>query len=143
MIVDYKSLCKEVSKENNLDLDLLISINNTVFNEVFNWTKNPTSLKIYLKHFGSFFFKKRKTVEKIEMYNRVLTGNLHLPLLDVNREKIHNKIKNYNFILSEYDKYMKERYEIKCEKYGKEAYEAFCLAKKQEKIQKTKENKSI
>ena len=141
MILDHKILCKEVSKEQNIDLKLLLSINNSVFTEVFNWSKKPDFLKIYLKHFGSWFFKKKKTADKLKIYQNVLINDL--TLLDINRDKINNKIKNYNFVLSEYDKYTKDRYEIKCKKYGKEAYEAYCLAIQQKKIQKTKKNKSI
>lgn len=141
MISDSKSVCKQVSQENNIDLDVLSSINNMVFSEVYDWSKNPTSLKIYIKHFGSLFFKKKKTKEKLDLFENILKTDSTLTEHTI--EKINNRIKNYNFILSEYDKYTKERYEIKCKKYGKEAYEAFCLAKKQEKIQKSKKNKSI
>lgn len=141
MILDHKILCKEVSQEQNIDLNLLLSINNSVFTEVFNWSKNPDFLKIYLKHFGSWFFKKRKTSDKLKIYQRVI--EFDTTLLDINREKINNKIKNYHFILSEYEKYTKDRYEIKCRKYGKEAYEAYCLAIQEKKIQKTKKNKPL
>jgi len=141
MIVDHKNLCKEVSEENNVDLNLLLSINNIVFTEVYDWTKNPDCLKIYLKHFGSWFFKNKKTNNKLIIYNRVIKGDP--TITEENKLKILNKIKNYNFILSEYEKYTKDRYEVKCKKYGKEAYEAYCMAKKQEKIQKSKKNKSL
>jgi len=141
MIVDFKSICKDVAKENDIDLNTLLSINNIVFKEVSDWSKNPTSLRVYLKHFGNWYFKKQKTSYKLSVYNRTLTSDP--TLLEVNREKILNIVKNYNFILSEYDKYTKEKYEIKCKKYGKQAYEAYCMAKKQEKIQKAKKNKFV
>jgi hypothetical protein len=141
MIVDFKSICKDVAKENDIDLNALLSINNLVFKEISDWSKNPTSLRVYLKHFGNWYFKKQKTDYKLSAYTRTLE---HDPtLLDVNREKILNIVKNYNFILSEYDKYTKEKYEIKCKKYGKQAYEAYCMAKKQEKIQKAKKDKFV
>ena len=141
MILDSKSICKEISKDNSFDLEMLLSINNIVFKEISNWTTQPTHLKVYLKHFGSWFFKKKKTKDRVLNLQQLLNNN---PLdLNINKEKIFNKIKNYDFILSEYEKYVKDRYEIKCKKYGKEAYEAYCLAKKQEKIQKSKKNKSI
>lgn len=141
MILDSKSICKEISKDNSFDLEMLLSINNIVFKEISNWTLQPSHLKVYLKHFGSWFFKKKKTRDRVSNLQQLLNNN---PLdLNINKEKIFNKIKNYDFILSEYEKYVKDRYEIKCKKYGKEAYEAYCLAKKQEKIQKSKKNKSI
>ena len=31
MIVDFKSICKDVAKENDIDLNALLSINNLVF----------------------------------------------------------------------------------------------------------------
>lgn len=135
MIKDHKILCKEISKENEIDLNLLLSIHNTIFTEIYDWTKNPDSLKIYLKHFGSWFFKKHKTKLKLDVFEKVLkNGSI---TSDETFQRVNTQIKNYNFILSEYDKYTKERYEIKCKKYGKEAYEAYCMAKKQKKIQQT------
>lgn len=141
MILDSKSICKEISKDTDFDLEMLLSINNIVFKEISNWTTQPTHLKVYLKHFGSWFFKKKKTKDRVLNLQQLLNNN---PFdININREKIFNKIKNYDFILSEYDKYVKDRYEIKCKKYGKEAYEAYCLVKKQEKIQKSKKDKPI
>ena len=141
MIVDHKSICKEVSNENNIDINLLLSINNIIFKEISDWSKTPSTLKIYLKHFGNWYFKKQKTILKKETYDRVLKNDK--TLLDINRVKIEEKVKNYEFIISEYQKYLNDKYEIKYKKYGKEAYEAYCLDKKQKKIQETKKNKSI
>lgn len=141
MIVDFKSICKDVSKENNIDLNTLLSVNNIVFKEISDWTKKPTSLRIYLKHFGSWYFKKQKTSYKLNVFNKVLKDSSFL--LETTRVKILRLIDNYNFILSQYEDYKKEKYEIKCKKYGKEAYEAYCLAKKQEKIQKAKKDKFV
>lgn len=141
MIIDSKTICKKVSEDNSIDLNTLISINNIVFKEISDWSKQPDTLKVYLKHFGSWYYKKQKTISKEAIFQRVLIYDTSL--LDSSREKILDKIKNYNFIISEYEKYLKEKYEIKCKKYGKEAYEAYCLDIKQKKIQKTKENKSI
>ena len=61
MIIDYKNICKQVSKENNVDLDILLSINSVVFTEIYDWTKNPDYLKIYVKYLGSWFFKNKKS----------------------------------------------------------------------------------
>lgn len=132
MMVDYKFICKNTSIKNNIDLDVLTSINNVVFKEISLWVNKPDYLKIYLKHIGSWFYKKKKTKAKLEKILKALENDLNLT--NISKEKLLSKIENYNFILSEYDKYTQERYEIKCKKYGKEAYEAYCLAKKQEKI---------
>lgn len=134
MIIDYKNICKQVSKENNVDLDILLSINSVVFTEIYDWTKNPDYLKIYVKYLGSWFFKNKKTNNKLIACDNILSKDDMI--LEEDKLKILNKIKNYNFILSEYKKYIADKYEVKCKKYGKEAYEAYCLAKKQEKIQK-------
>ncbi len=141
MILESKSICKKVSDENNLDLDLLSSINHIIFKEVYQWTKNPVSLRVYLKHFGSWYFKKQKTASKLELYQNLLDNNRAYSEKD--KDRMINKIKNYSFILSEYIDYTKSRYEVKCQKYGKEAYKAFCMAKKQEKIQKSQKNKPL
>lgn len=141
MIADAKIICRELSKKQDINLNLLLSINSVVFAEIFEWSQDPTYLKVYLKHFGSWFFKKKKTSDKYNMYKRILDSEEIL--LDTTREKIDKKLKNYTFISGEYKKYTKDRYEVKCEKYGKEAYEAYCLAAKQKKIQKTKSNKPI
>jgi len=141
MILDHKGLCKEVSKENDIDEELLLSVNNLIYKEIYDWTKQPTHLKIYLKHIGSWYFKKMKTAKKLKMFQDVLAYNTRL--YESNRGRVINYINNYTFILSEYDKYLKEKYELKCLKYGKEAYEAYCLAKRQEKIQKSQKNKPL
>lgn len=141
MIVDFKSICKDVSKEKDIDLNTLLSVNNIVFKEIYDWTKNPTSLRVYLKHFGNWYFKKQKTSYKLNIFNKILRDSS--PLLEATRDKIVRLVNNYNFVLSQYEEYKKEKYEIKCKKYGKEAYEAYCLAKKQEKIQKAKKDKFV
>lgn len=142
MIVDFKSICKDVSKEENIDLSTLLSVNNIVFKEIYDWTKNPTSLRVYLKHFGNWYFKKQKTNYKLNVFNKILNESFD-SLLEPTKNKVYRLVNNYNFILSQYEEYKKEKYEIKCNKYGKEAYEAYCLAKKQEKIQKAKKDKFV
>ncbi len=141
MIADYKVICKEVSSENNIDLELLTSINNIVFKEVSFWSLNPDTLKVYIKYFGSWFFKKQKTANKIKIYQGMLKTDKEL--LDKTIEKINKKLKLYNFIIDEYEKYIRDKCEVKYKKYGKEAYEAYCLAKKQEKIQKSQKDKPL
>jgi hypothetical protein len=141
MILDIDYIVDETSKDKNINLDILKSIQRTVFKEISDWTKNPTSLKIYLSDVGSWYFKKAKTEDKLELFKKLSTHNYQN--YEYNYERIDRKIKNYKFILSEYEKYTQDKLEIKYKKYGKEAYEAYCLDKKQKKIQKSKEDKSL
>jgi hypothetical protein len=139
MIIESFVICQDAAQKNNVDYDLLKSINDAVFKDVVQWTKNPTALRLDLSKFGVWYFKKTKTKYKKEMLNKVLIDGSRVG----DEENIINRLKNFDFILSEYEKYSKDRYEIKCLKYGKENYEAFSLAKKQKKLQEAKENKSI
>lgn len=137
MIIEGFVICVDAASKNNVEYDLLKSINDTVFKEIVDWSRNPTSLRLELKKFGTWYFKKAKTKDKIKH----LENTLKLDFKRDDEEKVLSRINNYNFIISEYEKYSKDRYEIKCEKYGKENYEAYCLDNKQKKLQKTKENK--
>lgn len=137
MIIEGFVICADAASKNNVDYDLLKSINDIVFKDIVDWTRKPTSLRLDLSKFGVWYFKKTKTSTKRDTLLKVLKQD---ELND--RENILNRIKNFDFILSEYEKYNKDKYDIKCLKYGKENYEAYCMAKKQEKLQKTKENKS-
>lgn len=137
MILEGFVICVDAATKNKVEYDLLKSINDTVFKEVVSWSRNPDSLRLELKKLGTWYFKKAKTINKLDFVNRVLRNGVR----PEDEEKYLNKIKNYRFILSEYDKYTQERQEIKHIKYGKENYEAFCLDKKQKKLQKTKEDK--
>lgn len=137
MIIEGFVVCNDLSNREKIEYDLLKSINDTVFKEIVDWTRNPTSLRIDLSKFGVWYFKKSKTELKKDMFLRVLRAGTN----KLNEENILKRLKNIDFILSEYKKYNEDKYLIKCLKYGKENYEAYCLAKKQEKIQKTKKDK--
>lgn len=139
MITEGFVICQEAAQKNNVEYDLLKSINDIVFKEVVDWTRNPTSLRLELNKFGVWYFKKAKTLSKKDTLNKVLKDGATAG----DDENIINRIKNYEFILSEYEKYTKDKYDIKCLKYGRENYEAYSLAKKQEKLQKAKKDKSL
>ena len=139
MIIESFVLCNNAASKNNIEYDLLKSINDIVFKEVVEWTRNPTSLRIKLNKFGVWYFKKAKMLLKKDVMHRVLRNGAN----EQNKNNILKRLKNFDFILSEYDKYQEDKYKVKCSKYGKENYEAYCLAKKQEKFQKAKKNKSI
>lgn len=138
MIIEGFVICNNAASKNNIEYDLLKSINDIVFKDIVDWTRKPSSLRLELKDFGVWYWKKTKTINKRDDLLKAL--GKHNEQVD---EKIRNRLNNFDFILSEYEKYLKDKYEIKCMKYGKENYEAYCLAKKQEKIRKAKENKSV
>lgn len=141
MILNGKDICKMVADDNQIDYNLLLSINNTVFLKTKEWTRNPTSLKVYIKGIGSWFYRKTKTKDNLNFLNNLILENT----IFRNEKEYQNAIKKskvMTFILKEYETYIQDRYDKKCEKYGKEAYEAYKMAKKQEKIQKTQEAKS-
>lgn len=139
MITEGFVICQEAAQKNNVEYDLLKSINDIVFKEVVDWTRNPSSLRLELNKFGVWYFKKAKTIDKINILNRVLKDGV----IAGDGENILSRVKNYEFILSEYEKYTKDKYDIKCLKYGRENYEAYSLAKKQEKLQKAKKDKPL
>lgn len=136
MILESFVICSEVSSKNKIDYDLLKSINDIVFKDIVEWTKSPTSLRLDLKNFGVWYYKKHKTKLKKDTLKRVINNSYD----EKDRMRMEKRIENFDFILSEYDKYSADKYKIKCEKYGKENYESFVLAKKQEKLQKAKED---
>ncbi len=139
MIIEGFVICANAASKNGVEYDLLKSINDTIFKDVVDWTRHPSSLRLELKDFGVWYWKKSKTYDKKMYFERLLKQDI----IDEYRQSLTNRMANFDFILSEYEKYQKDKYEVKCLKYGKENYEAYCLAKKQEKIQKAQENKSI
>ena len=139
MITEGFVICSQAATKNNVDYDLLKSINDIVFKDVVEWTRHPTSLRLNLSKFGVWYFKKTKTIAKRHNLKKVLEDGTHKG----NSQNLIDRIENYNFILSEYEKFNEDKYKIKCLKYGKENYEAYCMDKKQEKLQKVQKNKSI
>lgn len=137
MITESVTIVTSTSERTGVEYDLLKSINDIVFKDIVEWSRQPTSLIIKLDKFGSFFFKKAKTERKITS----LTNMLKDESKQSQTEVLNNRIKSYNFILEEYKKFKQAKYDIKCEKYGKQNYENYILVKKQEKIQKSKEAK--
>lgn len=139
MIIEGFVICQEAASKNNVEYDLLKSINDVVFKEVVDWTRNPTSLRLDLSKFGVWYFKKAKTQTKRNTLINVLKNGAY----EGEEESIRERLLNLDFILSEYEKYNKDKFEIKCMKYGRENYEAYSLAKKQEKLQKAQKDKSL
>ena len=139
MITEGFVICTETALENNIEYDLLKSVNDIVFKEIVEWTRKPSSLRIELSKFGVWYFKKAKSEDK----RCVLSDLLLNDEIREGKENVINRLKNLDFISSEYEKYSRDKYDIKCLKYGKENYEAYCLAKKQEKLSKTKKDKSL
>jgi hypothetical protein len=64
MIIESFVVCQDVAQKNNIDYDLLKSVNDIIFKDIVQWTRNPTTLRLDLSKFGTWYFKKAKTEEK-------------------------------------------------------------------------------
>lgn len=143
MIIEGFVICTEAASKNNVEYDLLKSINDVIFKDIVEWTRHPTSLRCELSKFGVWYFKKQKTMKRREAFDRTLDRVLERNIPKEGEIILLSRIENLNFILREYEKYNRDKYEIKCLKYGKENYDAYCLAKRQEKIQKAEKDKPL
>lgn len=139
MITEGFVICTDAASKNKVEYDLLKSVNDIVFKEMVDWTRNPTTLRAEISKFGVWYFKKAKSEKKRHSLKTIILNGAYRE----DEENILKRVNNLDFILTEYEKYNKDKYEVKCLKYGKEDYEAYCLAKRQEKIQKTKKDKSL
>lgn len=127
--MQYKSndICKSVSKEKDIDFDLVKSIDTAIFKELSNQMRNPTNIFINVYKLGTFKFRCKKVNSALTNYDK-----------ELNKEIIPNLEK----IIGLYDNYIKDKNEFKENKFGKETHRAYLLAKEQEKLSKAKEVKS-
>ena len=83
MQADIKTICKKLSKEKNLDYDLLKAVGDTVFKHTGEVLKNPPNLIINLRGIGRWYLRKQQMERKIEYledYYKYSTGVLPEPI---------------------------------------------------------------
>lgn len=123
-------ICQKVADDLKIDYDLIKSINDIVFKELSQVVRNPKSLIVSLQPLGNFYYRDKKTSEK-------LRNNLHFNNPD--SEEFTNDLSN---IMNMYISYKEDKLKFKYEKFGKESHEAYLLDKKQKKLSTPKKDKS-
>lgn len=100
MLVDQRKINKIVSEELGLDEFLIKSISDIGFKKTSEWTKNPSSLILKVSRLGKLYFKKAKTLRRLEEIDINRDTTLYLDMED-----------KFKFIISEYDKYSSEKHQ--------------------------------
>lgn len=126
MEITSKEILKIVSKRDNIDINLLKSINDSIFKKTKKLIQEAPSLRIYLRHIGTFYYRDKK----LDNYVRFPEG------------RTEEDIAFFNKVKAMYDEYYKDKYEFKIRKFGKESHETYLLDKEQKKLQKAKADKS-
>lgn len=128
MISDSATICKKIAEKENMDYQLIKDINDFVFSTVKEKMISGSKLITSLKGFGSWYYRKAKSIEKLSTFVALTEKELEL----------EQRLKN---IIEQYKVFNNDKLQKKHEKYGKENYEAYVLALKQKQIQESKKDK--
>ena len=107
------------------DKDLMESISNIIFKDVKDSIEECNNLRLIVKDFGTFYFRKRKAS------------------IDDNAPSVKLKKKDFSKkILDMYEVFDKDKLEFKYEKFGKENHENYLLGKITKTFKFYEKNKS-
>ena len=129
MIEESFLICQKLSDEINVEYDLIKSINDVVFKELYQAIRKPKSLILSVKPLGSFYYRDKKTLTKL----------VNAKQNDPDNDEFNQSLAD---ILEMYKLYREDKLNFKYEKFGKESHEAYLLDKEQKKLPTTKEDKS-
>lgn len=129
MIEESFLICQKLSDEINVEYDLIKSINDVVFKELYQAIRKPKSLILSVKPLGSFYYRDKKTLTKL----------VNAKQNDPDNDEFNQSLAD---ILEMYKVYREDKLNFKYEKFGKESHEAYLLDKEQKKLPTTKEDKS-
>ena len=116
-----KSICKKVAEDNDLDYDMVKSINDQLFQGLYKKSREGKFLNLKIPGFGIFrvrgkrSFKYEKLIEEYEY-----------------PESYKKFIRN---ILNLYEQFRQYRYDKKVAIFGQESHDAYLLAKKEKAVQ--------
>lgn len=129
MIIEGFNICNRIAAVENKEYDLIKAVNDTIFKKLKEAVLEADKIIIKLPEFGTWYYRKVKLEARIAM---MLRDNDYQD----NEEKLKflNKLQ---VIEKQYIEYSSERINNKYKKYGKENYEAYSLALKQKKVQKS------
>lgn len=114
MQADLNKICNKISKEKDIDLDLLKAISNSVFKELASVQKNPPNLILNLKGIGRWFLRKQqmeRKIEYLEEYYKYSTGEIPVPIGKYWENKELKE--SLERLLLIYDDYLLEKKEIR------------------------------
>jgi|694.fasta_scaffold00342_17 hypothetical protein len=114
MQADIKTICKKLSKEKNIDYNLLKAVGDTVFKETKKVLNNPPNLIINLKGLGRWYLRKQQMERKIEYledYYKYESGVLPEPLGKYwENKEVKEKLEA---LLPVYEKYLNRKQEVR------------------------------
>lgn len=117
MQLESFNICQQASEKTGLDYELLKSVNDVFFSSLASIVRNPPSLIVKIPVFGHFYYRERKSIQRLEGGNYEEEFGQHLErVVEWYKEFHENKIGH------------------KYEKFGKESHDAYRLAKAQERI---------
>lgn len=134
MILESFNICQNVAEKNQLDYDLVKSINDSIFKGLNERVRNPESLITCFSPFGNFYCRKKEVRERLKGINSGNSKRKELPGDDEFKESLIR-------ILEMYSKYDEDNLNFKYAKFGKESHDAFILAKKTQRIPFSKKDK--
>lgn len=128
MKLEAFNICKQLSERENLDYDMIKSINDSIFKSLNVTLRKSPNLIASVDDLGIFYYRKKKTLDKL----RFLKED------EIGYEEFKESLER---IVEHYKQFDKDKLEFKYEQFGKEAHEAYLLDKKQKGLFRAKENK--
>lgn len=105
MQLKQSDIVNKVALEKGLDVELLQSISDSVFQEIARKIKKPDNLIIYVKGLGKIYARKKKTLDGIEKMN----NSLKSPKTYSNEERTIEYRTSLEFLINTYEEFTKEK----------------------------------
>lgn len=114
MQADIKTICKKISKEKNIEYDLLKAVGDTVFKEIKEVLNNPPNLIIGVKGLGRWYLRKQQMERKIEYLEDYYKYSSNIIPLPVGKYWENKELKDkLESLLPTYEEYLKQKQQVK------------------------------
>ena len=97
MKIEHKQINTEVSKENDIEFDIVKSISDKVFSSWVVWIRQPDTLILKIRGLGKNYYRKKKVQRKLDQ------------IPESNNPPAQNFIDVLEFIMKQYESYSTEK----------------------------------
>lgn len=97
MKIEHKQINTEVSRENDIEFEIVKSISDKVFSSWVKWIRQPDTLILKIRGLGKNYYRKKKVQRKLDQ----IPESSHPPA--------QNFIDVLEFIMTQYELYSKEK----------------------------------
>lgn len=134
MKLESFNICQQVSEKNNIEYDLVKSINDIFFKSLNETVRKANNLIIDADVLGNFYYRQKKTADKLDSLKR---GFFKKDFNDTTELEA-----SLERILLYYKDYNNDKLNFKYEQFGEENHKAYLMGKESKSLFPSKKNKS-